>query len=112
MNDILKAYDQEKVQHTFRIPRYLHKKIFIESISEMNMSMNSALISILNKYFENRKVQMDKKMRQQVGKPIKKAETLLKKAEKSNCKLANYDEKYRDPIIDKAKKAGITRKSK
>lgn len=43
-------------------------------------------------------------MRKEVGRPIKKAETLLKKAEKSNAKLANYDEKYRDPIIEKAKK--------
>lgn len=47
---------------------------------------------------------MDKKMRIQVSKPIRKAETILKKAEKSNNKLADYDEKVRDPIIAKFKK--------
>lgn len=46
---------------------------------------------------------MDKKMRKEVGNPIKKAETILKKAEKNNSKLANYDEKVRDPMIDKYK---------
>jgi hypothetical protein len=49
---------------------------------------------------------MDKAMRKQVGKPLKKAESLIKKAEKNNSRLANYDEKVRDPIIDKAKKMG------
>lgn len=43
-------------------------------------------------------------MRKQVGKPLKKAETLVKNAEKNNAKLANYDEKVRDPIVDKFKK--------
>lgn len=43
-------------------------------------------------------------MRKQVGKPLKKAETLVKRAEKNNAKLADYDEKVRDPIIDKYKK--------
>lgn len=47
---------------------------------------------------------MDKKMRKLVGKPIKKAETLLKKADKSNAKLANYDERVRDPAMKKLKK--------
>lgn len=47
---------------------------------------------------------MDKKLRKQVGKPLKKAETLVKKAEKSNAKLADYDEKVRDPLIAKARK--------
>ncbi len=47
---------------------------------------------------------MDKKMRKQVGRPLKKAETLVKKAEKNNAKLADYDEKVRDPIIAKSKK--------
>lgn len=47
---------------------------------------------------------MDKKMRKQVGKPLRKAETLIKKAEKSNSKLADYDEKVRDPLIAKCKK--------
>lgn len=50
---------------------------------------------------------MDKKMRKQVGKPLKKAEKLVKKAERANSKLADYDEKVRDPIIDKARKKGI-----
>ncbi|HEY5236122.1 MAG TPA: hypothetical protein VIJ14_08090 [Rhabdochlamydiaceae bacterium] len=47
---------------------------------------------------------MDKKMRSQVTKPIRKAEKILKKAEHSNVKLANYDEKVRDPMIAKYKK--------
>lgn len=46
---------------------------------------------------------MDRKMRKEVGKPLRKAESLVKKAEKSNSKLANFDEKKRDPIIKKAK---------
>lgn len=45
-------------------------------------------------------------MRSQVSKPIKKAEKILNKAEKNNSRLADYDEKVRDPIIDKAKKGG------
>jgi len=49
---------------------------------------------------------MDKAMRSQVTRPIKKAEKLIKKAEKNNTRLASYDEKVRDPIIDKAKKSG------
>lgn len=48
---------------------------------------------------------MDKKMRSQVSKPIRKAEKILKKAERSNDRLANYDEKVRDPLIAKCKKA-------
>lgn len=47
---------------------------------------------------------MDKKMRKQVTKPIRKAESILHKAEKSNEKLANYDERVRDPQIRKLKK--------
>jgi predicted DNA-binding protein (UPF0278 family) len=47
---------------------------------------------------------MDEKMRKQVGKPLKKAEKLVKKAERNNAKLADYDEKVRDPIIERAKK--------
>lgn len=47
---------------------------------------------------------MDKKMRKQVGKPLKKAEKLVHKAERANAKLADYDERVRDPIIAKAKK--------
>jgi hypothetical protein len=50
---------------------------------------------------------MDREMRRQVGRPLKKAESLLKKAERNNMKLADYDEKVRDPIIDRAKKSGI-----
>lgn len=47
---------------------------------------------------------MDKKMRKQIGKPLKKAETLVKKAEKANSKLADYDERVRDPQIEKLHK--------
>jgi hypothetical protein len=46
---------------------------------------------------------MDKKMRK-VTKKIRSAESTLKKAEKENTKLANYDEKVRDPMIKKYKK--------
>ena len=41
-------------------------------------------------------------MRREVTKPIRKAESILKKAEKSNVKLANYDERVRDPMIANA----------
>ena len=47
-------------------------------------------------------------MRSQVSKPIRKAEKILKKAEKSNNKLADYDERVRDPLIEKAKKGKCT----
>lgn len=47
---------------------------------------------------------MDKKMRKQVGKPLKKAEKLVHKAEKANAKLADYDEKVRDPMIARYQK--------
>jgi hypothetical protein len=46
---------------------------------------------------------MDKKMRK-VTKKIRNAESTLKKAEKENTRLANYDERVRDPMIDKYKK--------
>jgi hypothetical protein len=46
---------------------------------------------------------MDKKMRK-VTKKIRKAESVLKAAEKENTKLANYDERVRDPEIKKYKK--------
>lgn len=46
---------------------------------------------------------MDKKMRK-VTKKIRKAEGTLKKAEKENMKLANFDERVRDPEIKKYKK--------
>ena len=48
---------------------------------------------------------MDKKMRSEVSKPLKKAEKLVKKAEKNNTRLAAYDEKVRDPVIKKAEKS-------
>jgi len=38
-------------------------------------------------------------MRRQVTKPIRKAEKILKKAEHANMRLANFDEKVRDPEI-------------
>ena len=44
---------------------------------------------------------MDKAMRSKVTKPIRKAEKILKKAEKSNMRLADFDEKKRDPIMKK-----------
>jgi|GEM_PF-4353475 len=43
-------------------------------------------------------------MRKQVGKPLKKAEKLVHRAERANAKLADYDEKVRDPMIAKYKK--------
>jgi hypothetical protein len=43
-------------------------------------------------------------MRRLVTKPIRKAEKILKKAERSNMKLANYDEKVRDPLIERAER--------
>ena len=46
---------------------------------------------------------MDKRMRR-VTKKIRTAESTLKKAERENIKLANYDEKVRDPMIKKYKK--------
>ena len=47
---------------------------------------------------------MDRKMRKEVTKPIRKAESILKKAEHANMKLADYDERVRDPMIAKFKK--------
>lgn len=38
-----------------------------------------------------------------VTKKIRHAESTLKKAEKENAKLANYDERVRDPMIKKCK---------
>lgn len=46
---------------------------------------------------------MDKKMRKVTAK-IRKAESTLKKAERENTKLANYDERVRDPQIKRLKK--------
>lgn len=46
---------------------------------------------------------MDKKMRK-VTKKIRAAESTLKKAERENVRLANYDERVRDPMIKKCKK--------
>jgi hypothetical protein len=46
---------------------------------------------------------MDKKMRKVTAK-IRKAESTLKKAEKENVRLANYDERVRDPQIKRLKK--------
>ena len=39
-----------------------------------------------------------------VSKDLRKAETTIKRAEKKNDKLADYDQKVRDPMIDKYKK--------
>lgn len=46
---------------------------------------------------------MDKKMRK-VTKKIRTAEGMLKRAEKENSKLADYDEKIRDPMVHKCEK--------
>lgn len=43
-------------------------------------------------------------MRSQIRKPIREAETKMKKAEKATTKLANYDERVRDPAIKKLHK--------
>lgn len=43
---------------------------------------------------------MDRKMRK-VTKKIRKAEHILKGAEHENMRLANYDQKVRDPAIKK-----------
>lgn len=45
---------------------------------------------------------MDKKMKK-VTQKIQKAESTLKKAEKENIRLTNYDKKVRDPMIEKYK---------
>lgn len=39
-----------------------------------------------------------------VTKKIRKAESTLKKAEKENMRLADYDERVRDPMIKKYNK--------
>ena len=44
---------------------------------------------------------MDKAIRSEIRKPIKAAEKLVKKAEKNTIRLADYDEKVRDPVINK-----------
>jgi hypothetical protein len=46
---------------------------------------------------------MDKKMRK-VSRELRKGEHEIERAAKKNDKLANYDEKVRDPMIDKCKK--------
>jgi len=55
---------------------------------------------------------MDKKMRK-VSREIRKGERTIEKAVKRNDKLANYDEKVRDPAIKKLhklEKKGVCRK--
>lgn len=46
---------------------------------------------------------LDRAMRK-VTKKIRTAESYLRKAEKENVRLADYDERVRDPMIKKAKK--------
>ena len=46
---------------------------------------------------------MDKKMRK-VSKEIRKGERLIEKAAKKNDRLADYDQKVRDPMIEKCKR--------
>ena len=47
---------------------------------------------------------MDRKMRKLVSQPLRKAIGIEKKALKANEKLADFDEKVRDPQIKKLKK--------
>lgn len=46
---------------------------------------------------------MDKKMRK-VSRQLRKGEKIIERAAKKNDKLADYDEKVRDPIMAKYKK--------
>lgn len=46
---------------------------------------------------------MDKKMRK-VSRDLRKGERIIEKAAKRNDKLADFDEKFRDPIVEKYKK--------
>lgn len=46
---------------------------------------------------------MDKKMRK-VSREIRKGEKIIERAAEKNDKLADYDEKFRDPMITKYKK--------
>lgn len=55
---------------------------------------------------------MDKKMRK-VSKELRKGEKVIERAAKRNDKLANYDERVRDPAIKKLhklEKKGVCRK--
>jgi hypothetical protein len=65
-----------------------------------------ALIAVIGASFAIKEDPIDKFMRKEVTKPIRKAEKVLKKAEMNNQGLAKYDEKVRDPIINKAKRQG------
>lgn len=47
---------------------------------------------------------MDEKMRKRVSAPLRKAIGIEKKALKANEKLADYDERVRDPAMKKLKK--------
>lgn len=69
---------------------------------------HQGLVDYLEKY-KPLEITMDKKMRK-VSRLIRKAENISEKAAKKNDKLADFDEKHRDPIIKKAKKAGLTSK--
>ena len=78
-----------------------------------------AMVKLIREFY--RYLKMDKKMRK-VTKEMKVAEKdvkagkkkaavkVLKKAEKKNAKLADYDEKVRDPIIEKCKRASKGKK--
>jgi hypothetical protein len=66
-----------------------------------------ALIAVIGASFTIEEDPIDKLMRKEVTKPIRKAEKVLKKAEMNNQGLAKYDEKVRDPIINKAKRQGV-----
>lgn len=54
---------------------------------------------------------MDKKMRK-VTKKIRRAESILHNAEKENVRLADFDERVRDPEIKKYKKIKMKAKGR
>lgn len=53
---------------------------------------------------------MDKKMRK-VSRDIRKGERIIERAAKKNDRLADYDEKVRDPLIEKCKHSKKKKKS-
>lgn len=60
-------------------------------------------LSYLNlKSLTSRNKRMDKKMRK-VSRDLRKGERIIEKAARKNDRLADYDEKVRDPIIAKCK---------
>ncbi len=120
MNDWVCAMNIQETIRLFRVGQKLlladlvktNKKI---SDLETKVKLRDKLLERLLKKVETLEGKMDKKMRK-VTKEMKVAEKdvkegkkkaavkVLKKAEKKNMKLANYDEKVRDPMIEKCKR--------